>query len=50
MGREYSHLGQDERLKPAAWRDAKMPVAEIALGLGRSHSTPYPEQPRHRAL
>jgi len=47
MGREYSHLGQDERLKLAAWRDAKMPVAEIALRLGRSPSTLYRELRRN---
>ncbi|MEI4264010.1 IS30 family transposase [Roseovarius sp. D0-M9] len=41
MGRHYSHLSLDERRKIAKWRDANMPISEIADRLGRDASTVY---------
>tara|TARA_R100000935_G_scaffold573_1_gene2016 strand:- start:801 stop:1811 length:1011 start_codon:yes stop_codon:yes gene_type:complete len=41
MGRTYSHLSLEERRRIAKWREAKMPIAEIADRLGRDASTVY---------
>jgi IS30 family transposase len=48
MGRTYSHLSLEERRRIAKWRDAKMPIAEIADRLGRDASTVYRDlRPNH---
>ncbi|SEM29772.1 transposase, IS30 family [Roseovarius azorensis] len=47
MGRCYPHLGLEERRKLAKWREAKMPVPEIADRLGRAPSTIYRELKRN---
>lgn len=47
MGRCYPHLNLDERRKLAKWRDAKMPILEIADRLGRAPSTIYRELKRN---
>jgi transposase, IS30 family len=47
MRRRYSHLGIDERLNLAKWRDARMPIKEIALRLGRAPFTLYRELRRN---
>ena len=41
MGTHYSHLSLEERRKIAKWRDAKMPISEMADRLGRDASTIY---------
>ncbi|MEM8654699.1 MAG: helix-turn-helix domain-containing protein [Pseudomonadota bacterium] len=41
MGRCYPHLSLEERRKIDKWREAKMPVSEIADRLGRTPSTIY---------
>lgn len=41
MGSHYSHLSLDERRKIAKWREARMPISEIADRLGRDGSTVY---------
>ena len=46
MGRCYPHLNLEERRKIAKWREAKMPVPEIADRLGRAPSTIYRELKR----
>ncbi len=47
MGRSYPHLSLEERRKIAKWREAKMPVPEIADRLGRAPSTVYRELKRN---
>jgi len=47
MGSCYPHLTFEERRKIAKWRDAKMPVPEIADRLGRAPSTIYRELRRN---
>jgi IS30 family transposase len=47
MGRCYPHLSFQERIKIAKWREAKMPVPEIADRLGRAPSTIYRELKRN---
>ena len=47
MGRCYPHLTFEERRKIAKWREAKMPVPEIAERLGRAPSTIYRELRRN---
>ncbi|UWQ86266.1 IS30 family transposase [Leisingera caerulea] len=47
MGRNYPHLSLEERRKIAKWREAKMPVPEIADRLGRAASTIYRELKRN---
>lgn len=47
MGRCYPHLSLEERRKIAKWRDAKMPVPEIADRLCRTPSTIYRELKRN---
>ncbi len=47
MGRCYPHLSLEERRKIAKWRNAKMPVPEIADRLGRAPSTIYRELKRN---
>jgi IS30 family transposase len=47
MGRSYPHLSLEERRKIAKWREAKMPVSEIADRLGRAASTIYRELKRY---
>jgi len=44
MGRCYPHLSLEERRKLAKWREAKMPVPEIADRLGRAPSIIYRKQ------
>ena len=46
MGRSYPHLSLKERRKIAKWREAKMPVPEIAERLDRAASTIYRELKR----
>lgn len=41
MGRSHPHLSLEEHRKIAKWREAKMPVPEIADRLGRAASTIY---------
>jgi transposase, IS30 family len=41
MGRCYLQLSFEERIKIAKWREAKMPIAEIADRLSRAPSTIY---------
>lgn len=48
MGKHYSHLALDERLKLAKWRDAKVSMKEIAVRLGRPPCTLYRELRRNR--
>ncbi len=48
MGRHYSHLDLEERLRLADWLETGVPVAEIALKLDRSASTIYREIRRNR--
>lgn len=43
----YPHLSVEERRKLAKWRDAKMPIPEIADRLGRAPSTIYRELKRN---
>ncbi len=43
MGCCYPHLSLEERRKIAKWRDARMPIPEIADRLGRAPSTIYRE-------
>ena len=47
MGRCYPPLSLDERRKIDKWREAKMPVPEIADRLGRAPSTIYRELKRN---
>ena len=47
MGRNYPHLSLEERRKIAKWREAKMPVPEIADRLDRAASTIYREITRN---
>ncbi|MGB0662105.1 MAG: IS30 family transposase [Mangrovicoccus sp.] len=47
MGRCYPHLSLDERRRIAKWREAKIPVPEIADRLGRAPSTIYRELKRN---
>lgn len=47
MGRCYPHLSLEERRKLAKWREAKMPVPEMADRLGRAPSTVYRELKRN---
>ncbi len=47
MGRSYRHLSLEERRKIAKWREAKMPVPEVADQLGRAASTIYRELKRN---
>ena len=47
MPRSYAHLDLDERRRLAKWREAKIPVKEIALRLGRDASTLYRELKRN---
>ena len=47
MGSHYPHLSLEERRKIAKWREAKMPVPEIADRLGRAPSTIYRELKRN---
>lgn len=47
MGRCYPHLSLEERRKIDKWREAKMPVPEIADRLGRAPSTIYRELKRN---
>ena len=47
MGRYYPHLSFQERSKIAKWREAKMPVPEIADRLHRAPSTIYREIKRN---
>ena len=47
MGRSYPHLSLEERRKIDKWREAKMPVPEIADRLGRAPSTIYRELKRN---
>lgn len=47
MGSCYPHLSLEERRKIAKWRDAKMPVPEIADRLSRAPSTIYRELKRN---
>jgi len=47
MGFCYPHLSLEERRKIAKWREAKMPVPEIADRLGRAPSTVYRELKRN---
>lgn len=47
MGCNYGHLNFQERIKIAKWRDARMPVPEIADRLGRAPSTIYRELRRN---
>lgn len=48
MGIHYAHLTLEERRKIDTWREAKMPVPEIADRLGRAASTIYRELMRNR--
>lgn len=48
MGKHYSQLALDERLKLAKWRDAKVSMREIAIRLGRPPCTLYRELRRNR--
>ena len=48
MPRSYVHLSLDDRRKIARWRDAKMPVLEIAARLGRHRATVHRELTRNR--
>ncbi|WP_171169620.1 IS30 family transposase [Ruegeria sp. HKCCA0370] len=43
----YPHLSLEERRKIAKWRDARMPVPEVADRLGRAPSTIYRELKRN---
>jgi transposase, IS30 family len=45
--RSYAHLDLDERRRLAKWREARIPVKEIALRLGRDASTLYRELKRN---
>jgi len=47
MGFHYPHLSLEERRKIAKWREAKMPLPEIADRLGRAPSTIYRELKRN---
>ncbi|MBW4708381.1 IS30 family transposase [Roseobacter sp. YSTF-M11] len=47
MGRYYPHLSLEERRKIDKWREARMPVPEIADRLGRAPSTIYRELKRN---
>lgn len=47
MGRCYPHLSLEERRRIDKWREAKMPVPEIADRLGRAPSTVYRELKRN---
>ncbi len=47
MGHCYPHLSLEERRKIAKWREAKMPIPEIADRLGRAPSTIYRELKRN---
>lgn len=47
MVHSYPHLRLEERRKIAKWREAKMPVPEIADRLGRAASTIYRELKRN---
>lgn len=47
MGRCYSHLSLEERRKVAKWREAKIPILEIAALLSRSASTIYRDVKRN---
>ena len=48
MPRRYVHLSLEDRRKIARWRDAKMPVLEIAARLGRHRATIHRELKRNR--
>ncbi len=50
MGICYAHLDLEERQKLARWREAKLPMKEIALRLGRAPSTLYREMRRNRFM
>ena len=50
MGTCYAHLDLEERQKLARWREAKLPMKEIALRLGRAPSTLYREMQRNRFM
>lgn len=47
MPRRYVHLDLNERRKLAKWREARIPMKEIALRLGRDASTLYREVRRN---
>ena len=47
MGRCYPHLSLEERRKLSKWREAKVPIPEIADRLGRAPSTIYRELKRN---
>jgi IS30 family transposase len=47
MGRTYSHLSLEDRRRIAKWREAKMPIVEIADRLGRDASTVYQDLRRN---
>ena len=47
MGLRYPHLSLEERRNIAKWRDAQMPIPEIADRLGRAPSTIYRELKRN---
>ena len=47
MGHCYPHLSLEERCKIAKWREAKMPIPEIADRLARAPSTIYRELKRN---
>lgn len=47
MGRCYPHLSLEDRRKLAKWREARMPISEIADRLGRAPSTIYRELKRN---
>ncbi|WP_370645763.1 helix-turn-helix domain-containing protein [Ruegeria sp. Ofav3-42] len=47
MGSCCPHLSLEERRKIAKWREAKMPVPEIADRMGRASSTIYRELKRN---
>nr|WP_226562644.1 helix-turn-helix domain-containing protein [Salipiger thiooxidans] len=46
MGRYYLQLSFEERIKIAKWREAKMPIPEIADCLSRAPSTIYRDMKR----
>lgn len=50
MGTHYAHLNLEERRKMAKWREAKMPISEIADRLGRDASTIYRDLRRNKYI
>lgn len=50
MPRSYTHLSLEDRRKIARWHDAKMPVLEIAMRLGRHRATIHRELKRNRFI